>query len=70
MEQVKETVAKGGKIAYGSLDYKIDNASLREGNFFEPMILEDIPKDSPAYTEELFGPVFNLFKVATNIEAL
>lgn len=32
-----------------------------------PLILADIPKNSPAYKEELFGPVFSLFKY-DNIE--
>jgi acyl-CoA reductase-like NAD-dependent aldehyde dehydrogenase len=26
------------------------------------MILEDIPKDSPAYKDEIFGPVYGLYK--------
>jgi acyl-CoA reductase-like NAD-dependent aldehyde dehydrogenase len=34
------------------------DAELKDGNFLHPMVLENIPKDSPAYCEELFGPVF------------
>ncbi len=33
------------------------------GNFFMPTVLTDIPRDSPAYREELFGPVASLFRV-------
>lgn len=33
------------------------------GNFYPPTILTDIPLDSPAYADELFGPVAALFRV-------
>jgi succinate-semialdehyde dehydrogenase/glutarate-semialdehyde dehydrogenase len=35
-----------------------------------PLILEDIPKDSVAYKEELFGPVFSLYKFYSIKEAI
>jgi len=34
------------------------------------MILENIPKDAPAYHEELFGPVFSFFKASSNDECI
>ncbi len=34
------------------------------------MILENVPMDSPGSREELFGPVFCLFKVKDNKEAI
>jgi succinate-semialdehyde dehydrogenase / glutarate-semialdehyde dehydrogenase len=34
------------------------------GNYYQPTVLADIPKVSPAYLEELFGPVALLFRVA------
>lgn len=40
------------------------------GNFMQPMVLENIPLDSAAYREELFGPVFSLFKVKNNKDAI
>jgi len=70
LEQVKQTLDKGAKISYGSLDFQPNDPKLKEGYFVEPMVLENITKDSPAYQEELFGPVFSLFKVATNKEAV
>ena len=35
-----------------------------------PIVFEDIPIGSPAYKEEFFGPVFNLFKVRDDSEAI
>jgi len=34
------------------------------------MVLESIPDDSPAFSEELFGPIFSLFKFSADIEAV
>ncbi len=33
------------------------------GNYYQPTVLTDIPPDSPAYSEEIFGPVAMLFPV-------
>jgi len=33
------------------------------GFFYEPTVLVDVPKDSPAYREEVFGPVGSVFRV-------
>ena len=40
------------------------------GYYFEPGILENIPEDSKAYHEEIFGPVALLFKVGDLEEAI
>lgn len=68
-EQVRDSVSQGARITHGSLDVP---AHLEHygGNFFEPIVLEDIPHDSRAYCEELFGPVFSLYKVKTENEAI
>jgi len=55
-QQVKASVAAGAKLATGGK--KID----REGFFYEPTILADIPPTAPAASEELFGPVASVFK--------
>jgi succinate-semialdehyde dehydrogenase/glutarate-semialdehyde dehydrogenase len=34
----------------------------RTGNFYAPTVLTDIPEESPAYREELFGPVACIFR--------
>jgi succinate-semialdehyde dehydrogenase/glutarate-semialdehyde dehydrogenase len=40
------------------------------GNFYPPTVLTDIPKGSPAYSEEFFGPVASLFRVRDAVEAI
>jgi succinate-semialdehyde dehydrogenase/glutarate-semialdehyde dehydrogenase len=53
---VQKTIRAGARLLTGGK--KID----RPGNYYAPTVLTDIPKDSPAYREELFGPVASLFR--------
>src|SRR5437762_3760955 len=62
-EQVRTSVAAGTKILTGGERLQLEG-ELASGNFFEPTVLADIPKDSPAFRDELFGPVASLFRVA------
>lgn len=55
-EQVKRTVAMGARVLIGG------KRMNRQGNFFEPTVLSEIPKGSPAFDDELFGPVASLFR--------
>jgi succinate-semialdehyde dehydrogenase/glutarate-semialdehyde dehydrogenase len=54
---VKKTVAAGARVLTGGHPLK------RPGNFYAPTVLTDIPKTSPAYKEEFFGPVASIFRV-------
>jgi succinate-semialdehyde dehydrogenase / glutarate-semialdehyde dehydrogenase len=63
-QQVRETIALGARVLAGGK--APESGSAR----FEPTVLADIPKGSPAYSEELFGPVASLFKVASAAEAI
>jgi succinate-semialdehyde dehydrogenase / glutarate-semialdehyde dehydrogenase len=54
---VQKTVAAGARALTGG--HPID----RPGNFYAPTVLTDIPKNSPAYNEEFFGPVASVFRV-------
>jgi succinate-semialdehyde dehydrogenase / glutarate-semialdehyde dehydrogenase len=54
---VKKTVAAGARVLTGG------NPLDRPGNFYAPTVITDIPKNSPAYKEELFGPVASIFRV-------
>jgi len=47
----------GGRVLTGG--HRLD----RPGNFYPPTVLADVPADSPASREELFGPVATLFRV-------
>jgi succinate-semialdehyde dehydrogenase/glutarate-semialdehyde dehydrogenase len=63
-EQVEKSVKKGAKIL-------ICGDKPKEGSAeFSPTILTDIPPDSPAYSQELFGPVATFFKVKNAAEAI
>ncbi len=55
-EDVRKTVEAGARVLTGGR--RLDGP----GNFYAPTVLTDIPKDSPAYREELFGPVACLFR--------
>ena len=50
-DQVTRSVAAGASLLTGAR--KLD----RPGNFYDPAVLTNIPDNSPAACEELFGPV-------------
>jgi succinate-semialdehyde dehydrogenase/glutarate-semialdehyde dehydrogenase len=68
-EQVQVSVAAGAKILTGGHKFKADG-NLARGNFYEPTVLVDIPKDAPGYADEIFGPVASLFRVGGIDEAI
>src|SRR5437763_14419424 len=68
-EQVQVSVAAGAKLLTGGRRVKFDGA-LGRGKFYEPSVLVDIPKDSTAYRDEIFGPVASLFRISTLDEAI
>ena len=43
---------------------------VRPGNFYAPTVLTNIPKNSPAYREELFGPVASIFRAKDVSDAI
>jgi succinate-semialdehyde dehydrogenase/glutarate-semialdehyde dehydrogenase len=63
-EQVKTSVAAGSLILTGGKKLE------RVGNYYEPTVLVNIPNDSPASCEEIFGPVAMLFRVANIDDAI
>jgi succinate-semialdehyde dehydrogenase/glutarate-semialdehyde dehydrogenase len=63
-DEVQKTLAKGGRRVLGG--HRLD----RPGNFYAPTVLADIPSDSPAAQEEIFGPVASLFPAASLDEAI
>src|ERR1700678_2396761 len=61
---VQKTVQAGAKVLTGGHPLK------RPGNYYAPTVLTDIPKDSPAYGEEFFGPVASIFRAKDQDEAI
>ena len=63
-KQVNEAVKNGAKLHLGGKPVE------REGNFFEPTILTHITRDNPAYFEEFFGPVAQIYVVKDDDEVV
>jgi succinate-semialdehyde dehydrogenase / glutarate-semialdehyde dehydrogenase len=61
---VQKTVKAGAKVLTGGHPLK------QKGNYYAPTVLTNIPKDSPAYGEEFFGPVASIFRVKDLDEAI
>jgi succinate-semialdehyde dehydrogenase/glutarate-semialdehyde dehydrogenase len=61
---VQKTVQAGARVLTGG------KPADRSGNFYLPTVLTDIPENSPAYREELFGPVASLFRVKNVDDAI
>ncbi|OAL82771.1 succinate-semialdehyde dehydrogenase [Acinetobacter sp. SFD] len=54
-EQVDKAVEHGAKVVTGGKPYE------HAGNFYQPTILENISRDNPAWYEEFFGPVAQIY---------
>lgn len=63
-DQVQKSIAAGAKCLTGG------NRVHGPGFFYEPTVLVDLAKDSPAYRDEVFGPVASVFRVRDADEAI
>jgi succinate-semialdehyde dehydrogenase / glutarate-semialdehyde dehydrogenase len=63
-KQVDQTMSANAEIFWKG------SAAPEEGAFFNPMIIHKVNKDTPAYNDELFGPVAPVFIVEDENEAL
>jgi succinate-semialdehyde dehydrogenase / glutarate-semialdehyde dehydrogenase len=61
---VQKTIQAGAKVLLGGKPADLP------GNYYLPTALTNIPENSPAYREELFGPVASLFRVKNLDEAI
>ncbi|MGB8580590.1 MAG: NAD-dependent succinate-semialdehyde dehydrogenase [Candidatus Sulfotelmatobacter sp.] len=61
---VQKTIKAGAKLLAGGHKLELP------GNYYAPTVLTNIPKESPAYREEFFGPVASLFRVKDIDEAI
>ncbi|WP_022930251.1 NAD-dependent succinate-semialdehyde dehydrogenase [Patulibacter americanus] len=60
-DQVKRATENGAKLVAGG---------GRDGNFFNTAVLTDITPENPAYKEEFFGPVAQVYRVSSEAEAV
>jgi succinate-semialdehyde dehydrogenase/glutarate-semialdehyde dehydrogenase len=60
-DQVKRATEHGAKLVAGG---------GRDGNFFNTAVLTDITPENPAYKEEFFGPVAQVYRVGSEAEAV
>ncbi len=63
-DQVRKSVDAGARVVTGGQPMD------REGAFYRPTVLSDIPSGCPGDTEELFGPVASVFRVEDEEEAV
>jgi len=63
-QQVQKSIAAGAKLLTGG------NRIAGPGFFYEPTVLVDVPTNSPAFREEVFGPVAAVFRVRDAEEAI
>jgi succinate-semialdehyde dehydrogenase/glutarate-semialdehyde dehydrogenase len=63
-DQVQKSISAGAKLLTGG------NRIHGPGFFYEPTVLVDVPKESPAYREEVFGPVAAVFRVRDVADAI
>src|SRR5881227_906186 len=63
-DRVQKSIAAGAKLLTGG------NRIHGPGFFYEPTVLIDVPKESPAYREEVFGPVAAVFRVRDANDAI
>jgi succinate-semialdehyde dehydrogenase/glutarate-semialdehyde dehydrogenase len=61
---VQKTIQAGAKLLTGG------KPVAGPGCFYQPTVLTNIPKDSPAYREEFFGPVASIFRVKSIDDAI
>jgi succinate-semialdehyde dehydrogenase/glutarate-semialdehyde dehydrogenase len=62
--QVRRSIERGARALTGG------RRRPGPGNYYEPTVLVDVPREAPAFSEELFGPVAALFRVEGAEEAL
>jgi succinate-semialdehyde dehydrogenase/glutarate-semialdehyde dehydrogenase len=63
-KQVDTAIEKGATLVFGNEPIDLP------GQFFQPTILADITPDNPAYSEEMFGPVAEVYRVSSDQEAI
>ena len=63
-EHVANALSLGASVVTGGKKHSLG------GNFYEPTVLADVPRDATIFHEETFGPVAPLFRFKTEEEAI
>ena len=63
-EHISDALGKGASVVTGGQRHALG------GNFFQPTVLVDVPRDALVFQEETFGPVAPLFRFHTEEEAI
>lgn len=63
-EHIADAVSKGATVVLGGARHALG------GNFFQPTVLADVPRDAMVFQEETFGPVAPLFRFHSEEEAI
>ena len=63
-EHIADALAHGASIASGGKRHALG------GNFFQPTVLTNVPRDAAVFREETFGPVAPLIRFTTEAEAI
>jgi succinate-semialdehyde dehydrogenase/glutarate-semialdehyde dehydrogenase len=63
-EHIADALAKGATVASGGKRHALG------GNFFEPTVLLNVPREAAAFHEETFGPVAPLLRFSAEAEAI
>jgi succinate-semialdehyde dehydrogenase / glutarate-semialdehyde dehydrogenase len=63
-EHIADALKRGASVVTGGKRHSLG------GNFFQPTVLANVPKDAMIFREETFGPVAPLFRFKTEEEAI
>jgi succinate-semialdehyde dehydrogenase/glutarate-semialdehyde dehydrogenase len=63
-EHIADAVQRGATVVTGGKPHALG------GNFYQPTILADVPRQADIFREETFGPVAPLFRFATEEDAI
>jgi succinate-semialdehyde dehydrogenase/glutarate-semialdehyde dehydrogenase len=61
---IEDALRRGARIVTGGKPHALG------GNFWEPTILADVPREADIFRDETFGPVAPLFRFRTEEEAI
>jgi succinate-semialdehyde dehydrogenase/glutarate-semialdehyde dehydrogenase len=67
-QQVKDAVDRGGKVILGGA--RPEGKEFEKGFYYLPTMIDNLPDDARAATEETFGPLLPIFRVSSIEEAI